>query len=130
MPTSIDQPPSKPISAKIAKRIRLSLVRYKNVRQPTVEQLPVEMIVGLLQAAVLDRGDRDRLIRFSFVRSTRSSTLGHASLPWLTIEGAAAAGAERLQRAAWGGGYRRSLVLKSTRVRYPQTAAGRQITEE
>jgi hypothetical protein len=70
VPTGLVQPAGEAIRRKVTVRICFSLVRYKNVRELAVEQLTSEMIVSLLQAAVLHWRDRDWLIRRSFVRST------------------------------------------------------------
>src|SRR5262249_1799174 len=64
MSSGFCQPSRKPISAEISKRMRFSLVRYKNVGQLAVEKLAVEMIISFLQAAVLNR--RDRRVSRSF----------------------------------------------------------------
>src|SRR5262245_4610178 len=108
--------------------MRVPLIGDEHVYKIAAEQLLVEFVVSFLQPRILDRCDRDWLIQFSFVRSTRSYTLRHASLP-LTIEGATAAQRVAATARGMGWGYRRSLVLKSTRVRCPQHAAGRQCTD-
>src|SRR5262245_11231286 len=73
MPPGLIYPAVEPISSKVAERSRLSLVRYKDIRQPAVEQLLVEVVVCLLQSAVLDRGDCPGL---ALIHHDRSPSVG------------------------------------------------------
>jgi hypothetical protein len=75
VPPGLVQPAVESIGAKVAERVRPSLVRYKNVRQRAAEQRLVEVLVRGLQTAVLDRRDRRRHLH-ALTRHDHSSPVG------------------------------------------------------
>jgi hypothetical protein len=50
-------PPRKAIGSKVSRRVGFSLVRYKNVGQPAIEQRFIEIVVRLLHAAIFNLRD-------------------------------------------------------------------------
>jgi len=71
---------SETIGREIPGRVGMPLVGDEQVTKRAREQHRIEVIVGLLQAAIFDRRDRLGLIHFLFVRSTRTSTLSHVAV--------------------------------------------------
>jgi hypothetical protein len=73
------------IEREITGRVRLALIGDEYIGQRPIKQFAIEVVLGLLQSAVFDRGDGDGLIHFSFVRTRRARTSDFAS-HWLAPE--------------------------------------------
>jgi hypothetical protein len=80
-------PAREAISREISAGVGVPLVGDENVDEPTLEQRAVEEIVGLLQPAIFDRRNRDRLVRptpsrcFALLRLPLSQRRVFASSP-------------------------------------------------
>ena len=59
---------------KVAHRVGFSLIRYKAVRQRSFEQRFIEVVIGLLQAAVFHRGDGVSFCSYGSISCTEANS--------------------------------------------------------